>query len=677
MTINISNSGSPKHEEDKKLLLRDDDHDKNNKNNQDLVEEACCNFIVKKMKNQMSNSSKNYHFSVLRKEIIVLAFSTARIAANAEYQLHTWLLISLLLFCSLVEACILIPASCEEEKTVAEKMKKNNMRKKSNTSSRGQRGTSRRRNSSTTRATSTTPRSTTTSAAFSLSPSIKNKQEQEADLSNSMNHGTAPFCYLRKEQVANNSKIPRLCSHGSTVGSVLLPLLFGSLLYSDPDLETKLFSRKTAKESFWICMVCSVTASLFFVLNAVMKNNLRNAHCVFGLTLASITCCFKYNDMFEQTVTSETVLTMGEVGILALFFHVCLHVCLWTLPHTFSLGEGIIATELCVLLTHVAKIVFLTKSVELTKLKYIILIGLAAPIFITAYVLILNRFFEQNNNNKTTSLFMIATSMVFVIVMFLAMNYWIDENPFFYIFNYIQNPLNGDLIKVFLYWAVVASISFVIFHFCLPEMRLILLRKYFHLVATILFAPPILLYWKFMSLAFAVAFAIFILLEAFRFAKIYPFHPFLSNAIKGFIDSRDKGFVLTHTYLLLGCAIPVWYAYFIHQGIYSAVSLLIAISGVSVTGLGDAAAVVFGVKYGKRRWSTNSKKTLEGSFGLFVTTFISQIFFLYVMGFHEMSMESWIKLAIADMCAAVLEAVTEQIDNLILPLYLCGMLQLV
>ncbi len=64
------------------------------------------------------------------------------------------------------------------------------------------------------------------------------------------------------------------------------------------------------------------------------------------------------------------------------------------------------------------------------------------------------------------------------------------------------------------------------------------------------------------------------------------------------MDHRDEGsIVLTHIYLLLGCALPVFISFFVLRGIYSATSLLIALSGVAVTGLGDAAASYCGVKY--------------------------------------------------------------------------------
>jgi len=143
------------------------------------------------------------------------------------------------------------------------------------------------------------------------------------------------------------------------------------------------------------------------------------------------------------------------------------------------------------------------------------------------------------------------------------------------------------------------------------------------------------------------------------------------------MDHRDEGsIVLTHIYLLLGCALPVFISFFVLRGIYSATSLLIALSGVAVTGLGDAAASYCGVKYGKRKWH-GSNKTKEGTLAFVVSVVIFQALCLYSVGFHHMSSSSWFRLVLADVLVALLEAHTSQIDNMFLPLFHVAMLQMV
>jgi len=203
------------------------------------------------------------------------------------------------------------------------------------------------------------------------------------------------------------------------------------------------------------------------------------------------------------------------------------------------------------------------------------------------------------------------------------------------------------------------------------------LRKYFHVLALIMFVPTILVNIKFMTLAFAVAMSIFMVLESLRISDV----PAVVNAMNSYMsvyrDERDEGAaVLTHIYLLVGCALPVFFTYFVLRGIFSAQGLLIAISGVSVTGLGDAVASFVGVNFGRLRWP-GTRKTVEGTVAFVVAVFLFQTACLYAVGFHNLSTESWAKLAVADILVALLEAKTDQIDNLLLPLYHVALLQMV
>lgn len=52
---------------------------------------------------------------------------------------------------------------------------------------------------------------------------------------------------------------------------------------------------------------------------------------------------------------------------------------------------------------------------------------------------------------------------------------------------------------------------------------------------------------------------LFVLSEVLRIFRVPPFGMHLQRFIEPFIDRRDQGAaVLTHIYLLLGCAIPIW-----------------------------------------------------------------------------------------------------------------------
>lgn len=56
-----------------------------------------------------------------------------------------------------------------------------------------------------------------------------------------------------------------------------------------------------------------------------------------------------------------------------------------------------------------------------------------------------------------------------------------------------------------------------------------------------------------------VAANLFVLSEVLRIFRVPPFGMLLQRFMEQFIDRRDQGAaVLTHVYLLLGCAIPIW-----------------------------------------------------------------------------------------------------------------------
>lgn len=84
-------------------------------------------------------------------------------------------------------------------------------------------------------------------------------------------------------------------------------------------------------------------------------------------------------------------------------------------------------------------------------------------------------------------------------------------------------------------------------------------RKLFHALAVIMFVPGVLFELGFLQLAFGVALSGFIYLEYLRYFAVWPWGKSLHMFLTEFIDNRDLGpVILSHIYLLLGCASPVW-----------------------------------------------------------------------------------------------------------------------
>ena len=121
-----------------------------------------------------------------------------------------------------------------------------------------------------------------------------------------------------------------------------------------------------------------------------------------------------------------------------------------------------------------------------------------------------------------------------------------------------------------------------------------------------------------MFLSYGVAVVLFLIVESIRFELSQSEKSFareLNVALRRFTDSRDSGpLILTHIYLLLGCAFPTWlndpwigsyrhYLYF---------NALIPLCGVLMLGVGDTMASFIGVNCGRTKWPGTSK-SVEGT----------------------------------------------------------------
>ena len=188
----------------------------------------------------------------------------------------------------------------------------------------------------------------------------------------------------------------------------------------------------------------------------------------------------------------------------------------------------------------------------------------------------------------------------------------------------------------------------------------IIIRKGFHIM-TFMFIPGTILSYRFMYLAYGFAICVFIFIECIRIEfSDYSFGKTLNKTYRRFTDERDGGIlILTHSYLLFGCAIPLWM-----DNKPSFTSLL----GIIVLGMGDTCASIFGVNYGTIKWP-GSEKSIQGTLG----AFISMLFMgLFLSNFVQVE---FLPFILSTFLVSLLEAFTEQIDNLCLPLFYVAVYQ--
>lgn len=222
--------------------------------------------------------------------------------------------------------------------------------------------------------------------------------------------------------------------------------------------------------------------------------------------------------------------------------------------------------------------------------------------------------------------------------------------------------------------------------------RKVMHRKAFHALAVALFLPPVLVAQvSFLGFCLLVATLLFIAVETCRIYRVPGFAAKLDIFVNRYLDKREDtrrgDLVLTHLYLLLGCAIPVWLeglertAAGLRDGEAARWDSLRLSSGILLIGVGDAFAASFGVRFGRIHWPT-SHRTVEGSSAFMVSILlVAGLVWSLALGHEEgaASTAPGVRQVVAYVSATflsmLLEVYTQSIDNLVLPLYFCPLLR--
>jgi dolichol kinase len=145
----------------------------------------------------------------------------------------------------------------------------------------------------------------------------------------------------------------------------------------------------------------------------------------------------------------------------------------------------------------------------------------------------------------------------------------------------------------------------------------ITVRKAFHIALAVMLSPVIAMDPAFVAIAAAGMLRVFAAAEVLRAAGTPLLSTLASSIVAPFIDSRDEGgFVLTHAYLLAGCALPVWMLPFVTGDAGASQWLLWGAfphSGVLAVAVADAASAAIGKAFGRRKWLPSMSKTVEGT----------------------------------------------------------------
>ncbi|XP_062224091.1 dolichol kinase EVAN-like [Phragmites australis] len=247
----------------------------------------------------------------------------------------------------------------------------------------------------------------------------------------------------------------------------------------------------------------------------------------------------------------------------------------------------------------------------------------------------------------------------------------LEVHPFVWIVNYMFTD-SHERLALCAYWICVIYASVRRFYSISKQSKTerILLRKYYHLVAVLIFSPAVIFQPAFLDLAFGAAFGVFLILEMIRIWEIYPLGRAVHQFMNSFTDHRDSEIlIVSHFSLLLGCALPKWMSSGLND------RPLAPFAGILSLGIGDTMASMIGYKYGVLRWSKTGKKTIEGTAaGITSVLAACSILVSLLASSGYILSQNWLSLLIAVTLSGLLEAYTAQLDNAFIPLVFYSLL---
>lgn len=483
---------------------------------------------------------------------------------------------------------------------------------------------------------------------------------------------------------------PRATS-GITLGCMALPLALSAQWLMCTDATIGLV------RLIWLCMICTILIIFSIVCYDRMYPTWSGLVYLIIL-LASIGHAFQIRALIT--------------GVVALVFVLNSRFISHQLLHSFTLGEAITVNMavtlisynlLLNLVSHMGQALF-NRTLDLsifptdaTVFRAVQAISFVVLLFCLGTIPLV-RILLRTHSSATLRKCSIAPSLIWSglllgLVCFVYPMIWMfmETEPFMWVYHFLMTYRRSEdiippRIGFCLYFLVTLTLSGGCI-FCRTAaanttttttnpIPLTIARKGYHLLVVLLFTPAIVLEPLFMSLAFAVAFALFIVMEYLRIACMEPIGRHLFRVFQKYRDDKDAGsLVLTPTYLLVGCALPVWlhahtpksHESFLHWDYY-----LPLLSGIITLGVGDTAASVVGTLYGRHHWP-RTRKTIEGTFGAVVAMilFIWILYYVTIVFSHTQTewIMTWTDIVLATVVVALLEAYTTQIDNLYLPLY--------
>ncbi|KAM3961687.1 dolichol kinase [Aphomia sociella] len=375
----------------------------------------------------------------------------------------------------------------------------------------------------------------------------------------------------------------------------------------------------------------------------------------YGGSIASslVSALFLYTFLGQDLMFSLLVISVPVVNL----YSYSLRHTLVNYPRTFTVGEAMIVLQGIILfgLMGVAKLFSdLDETDEEMNFVNVIVYTVLSAVVMMVTMLVLMTDEQRNLQNLAKIIGAGALFTLFTLHSILGIGFIPD------ILHYVFMQKNRA--QIFTFWLSLVIIAVLVL---LSRTRLAVkantvTRKSFHILASLVFMSGILVDVNLITLAAGIGLGVLVFVEALRKSGIEPISSALQSAFLVYSDEKDSGsFAMTPMYLYAGLACPL---VLVPRHAGASLELL---SGVLAIGIGDTAASWFGSHYGFNKW-TGSNRTLEGT----AFNILSQVATVYALELFELlqTNNSLIRATVAATVSGLVEAKTDQVDNLILPL---------
>jgi dolichol kinase len=330
---------------------------------------------------------------------------------------------------------------------------------------------------------------------------------------------------------------------------------------------------------YWAASACCL--GVIVLLCVLISNTPSNTHPL-ALHSArhakfSLTCIVLYTALCCVSLGTISLTSFNTIlKLLWMFCHGLAAVkliqhLLSTFPSCASIGEALLVTsglvlylgdmlaltiaKACRLLITENMVRYGSKRSEIGVIIQGMLLGLLLFPVVFRFVLqilewFLTKAFSQSriDNEIRKSLiffFCLGFSMIVIIPTWMEFVQDFHMHPLLWVFSFVfSEPLKR--LSLCIYWVLVICVSVVRFYNISKNSKIerILLRKYYHLMAVLMFLPALVFQPKFLDLAFGVALGVFLALEIVRVWRLWPLGRLVHQFMTAFTDHRDSDILI-------------------------------------------------------------------------------------------------------------------------------------